>query len=998
MSQGPYRLAQGGCGITRDQPMAFRYNGHRYGGYAGDTLASALLANGEQLIARSFKYHRPRGIYTIGSEEPGGLLTVGEGARQEPNLKAPTVALHEGLSARSQNCWPSPRWDLMAINGYLSALFVAGFYYKTFMRPASWWEPVYERIIRRAAGLGRLSTAPDPDTYLQADASCDVLVIGGGLAGLEAARAASRSGARVIVAEERDWLGGQLSLTPESVSGEPGDQWVARQVDELEAASNVRVFKSCVAFGLYDHGVVGLVETLAPASHNGQARARYWRVDAQQIVFATGALEQPLAFAGNDLPGVMLAHAACGYAYRFGVAAGHRVVVVGSDDEGIANALRLQRLGVTVAALVDARQAGESALHEQINAAGIPLYAGYLPIRAQGRRRVKALRIAALQGDQSLSKTTHLIGCDAVAVAGGWQPALHLQCHLGGRPAYDQARGIFLPPSLPPGHHHAGACGGFAGIESIARSGRAAGSAAALACGKTPAVKAEALEASASSAPWGPASPWRIIAAAKGGKRFIDLQHDVTVEDVELAYREGYRSVEHLKRYTTLGMGTDQGKIANMLGLHALGMSAGVSPGEAGTTTFRPSYVPITLGAIAGSHRGADFRPARVAPAQRCHVDAGGTLITAGAWHRAQAYPRAGETIADAVNREAAHVRHAVGMVDVSTLGKIALVGPDAPEVVNRLYANGMKTLPPGKARYGLMLREDGLVLDDGTVARLADTRYLLTTTTAHAASVLVHIEYLLETAWPDLRAAVASVSDHWATFAIAGPNSREVLAALFPDEDVSNEAIPFLAVREVIYAGQSMLIMRNSYSGERAYEVYSPADYGEAMWQRALEVGAPYGLAPYGTEAMGVLRIEKGHVAGPELDGRVSAEDIGLGRMTARRKSCVGNTLRDRPGLQDPSRPRLVGLTPIDPKAPMKAGALLAEPGIEGADGLVGHVSSACYSPACERMIGLGFLRFGDERHGEVIEARDPLAGQIMAVQVGPSVFVDPDGSRLHD
>ena len=998
MSHGPYRLAQGGSGIDRDAPITFRYNGRRHTGYAGDTLASALLGNGERLIARSFKYHRPRGIYTIGSEEPGGLLTVGEGARQEPNRKAPTVTLHEGLSARSQNCWPSPRWDLMAVNGYLSALFVAGFYYKTFMRPASWWEPVYERFIRRAAGLGRLSTAPDPDSYLQADACCDVLVIGAGAAGLGAAQTAAASGARVMVVEERDWLGGQLSLAPGTVDDEPANRWIERQADALEAADNVQVLRSCVAFGLYDHGVVGLVETLAPESVDGQARARYWRLAAEQIIFATGALEQPLAFAGNDLPGVMLAHAVCGYAYRFGVAAGHQVVVVGSDDAGIGNALHLHQLGVSVAAVVDARHAGESALHESITAAGIPLHAGCLPVRAHGHAKVKALRIAPRQAEASLSDQTHSIRCDAVAVAGGWQPALHLQCHLGGRPAYDPDRDIFLPPALPPGHHHAGACGGFAGVEAAVESGRAAGSAAAVACGKSSMDSQTAVAPAADATPWGPASAWRVIAAPKGGKRFIDLQHDVTVEDIELAYREGYRSVEHLKRYTTLGMGTDQGKIANMLGLHALGMTAGVSPGEAGTTTFRPSYVPIPLGAIAGSHRGADFRPSRIAPAQRCHVEAGGRMITAGAWHRAEAYPHGDETIEEAVIREAAHVRRRVGIVDVSTLGKIALIGPDAAEVVNRLYVNGMKTLPPGKARYGVMLREDGLVLDDGTVARLAETRYLLTTTTAHAASVLVHIEYLLETAWPELQATVASVSDHWATFAIAGPNSREVLAALFPDEDVSNEAIPFLAVREVTYAGQSMLIMRNSYSGERAYEVYVPADYGEAMWRRALEVGKPHGLAPYGTEAMGVLRIEKGHVAGPELDGRVTTDDIGLGRMTARRKPCVGNTLRDRPGLQDPDRPRLVGLTAIDPNAPLESGALLAEPGVEGVDGLLGHVTSVCYSPACEGKIGLGLLRHGDDRHGEVIEARDPLAGVVIPIRVGPSVFVDPDGSRLHD
>lgn len=998
MSRGPYRLAQGGSGIDRETPLPFTWNGRPRSGYQGDTLASALLANGHRVVARSFKYHRPRGIYTIGSEEPGGLVTTGTGARQDPNLKAPTVPLHRGLVARAQNCWPSPRFDLMSINGLAAPLFVAGFYYKTFMRPASWWEPVYERVIRRAAGLGRVTTEPDPDTYLRAEAHCDVLVVGAGAAGLEAARTAARSGARVMLVEERAWLGGRLAMESGQVGEMSAMDWVQRAEEELDAADRVTVLRQTVAFGVYDHRIVGLLETLAPASSDGAARQRSWTIKAGQIVFATGALEQPLAFAGNDRPGVMLANAARGYAHRFGVAIGERVVIASGDEEGPDTALALQRVGVNVVAVVDSRGADQASGAERLAQAGIRHIPAAVITRADGRQQVRGVRVAALSDATVETGQVERIGCDAVAVAGGWQPALHLQCHLGGRPGFDESRGIFLPPAMPEGYHNAGACAGEAGLDAARQSGRDAGARAARAMGHEPAVKPlRAAMAGAADASWGPVDRPRVIPAVHGGKRFIDLQHDVTVDDVALAHREGYRSVEHLKRYTTLGMGTDQGKTANILGLHALGQVAGVGPGEAGTTTFRPPYVPITIGAIAGADRGRYFRPWRRSPAEPWHRQAGADMIPAGAWHRPRAYPRADEALSDAVRREAAHVREAAGIVDVSTLGKIALVGPDAPEVVNRLYVNGMKTLPPGKARYGLMLRDDGLVLDDGTVARLEASRYLITTTTAHAAGVLSHIEYLLETAWIDLRAAVASVSDHWATFAIAGPNSQAVLAELFPATDTSDAEVPFLAVRSAQCNGVDCMIMRNSYSGERAYEVYVPADWGASLWAHALEVGAPHGLRPYGTEAMGVLRIEKGHVAGPELDGRVTAEDLGLGRMTARRKPCVGGTLRDRPGLHDDTRPRLVGLTPVDARAPLRSGALLRAVGREGSDAVVGHVSSVADSPACDSMIALGMLSGGDERHGEIIEAWDPLSASALPVRVGPTVFFDPEGRRLH-
>lgn len=988
MSGQPLRLRDGGIGIDRATPLGFTFDGRERAGYAGDTLASALLAGGQRLVARSFKYHRPRGIFALGLEEPGALVTLGRGAHRDPNVRATTVALSAGLAVHSQNRWPCLGLDLMAVSGWLAPLFVAGFYYKTFMRPASWWEPVYERLIRRAAGLGAASRAPDPDRYAHAETSCEVLVVGGGPAGLEAARTAAAAGADVLLAEERPWLGGRLAVERETVDGRPAADWVARASAALDAGTRIRVLTGTSAFGLYDGHTMGLLEH-APAAAGGP-RQRSWTVRARHIVLATGALEQALAFAGNDLPGVMLAGAARGYVQRFAVAPGRRTLVLAGDDDGARTALDLQRAGAGIAGVVDTRNTVPEATEVALAEAGVPLYAGHGISRVLGRHRVRGARIAPLAGGGSGGRD---LRCDAVAVAGGWQPAVHLHCHLGGRPGHDAERGLFLPPALPAGHDSAGACAGVNGTDACRADGRRAGAAAAAACGHgVPAV-----EPAGRSRDWGPAARLRVLPARHGGKRFVDLQHDVTVEDVALALREGYRSVEHLKRYTTLGMGTDQGKTANLLGLDVLAGLAGVTLGEAGTTTFRPPWAPVTIGALAGRETGPRFRPRREAPAERWHRRAGAEMIGAGLWHRPRAYPAAGETREAAVRREAAHVRRAAGIVDVSTLGKIALIGPDAATVVDRLYANGMRSLRVGRLRYGIMLRDDGFLLDDGTVCRLGEQRYLLTTTTANAAAVLAHIERLLETAWCELRAAVASVSDHWAAYAIAGPRSRDVLAALFPGLALDDTALPFLAVAPADFDGAGCLVMRNSYSGERAYEVYVPADYGTALWQAALVAGRPHDLRPYGTEAMGTLRIEKGHVAGAEMDGRVTAEDLGLGRLLARRKGCVGQALRRRPALHDPRRPRLVGLLPRDAHAPLRPGALLRAEGATGPEAVAGHVTSVAFSPERGSVIALGLLAGGDARRGEAIEAWDPLAGRSIPVQVVAPVFVDPGGERLH-
>ena len=985
-----YRLPAGGA-IERDRPLSFRFDGRRCSGYAGDTLASALLAEGIIQVGRSFKYHRPRGIYSAGPEEPNALVTLGADERTEPNTRATQIELYDNLEARSQNRWPSLRLDLMALNGLLSPLFVAGFYYKTFMWPARFWEPVYERFIRKAAGLGRAGREPDPDVYDRHHAFCDVLVVGAGPAGLAAARSAAEAGADVLLVDERAWAGGQLAYEHETAAGRPARDWIDDRVRELQGRDNVRLRLRTTAFGLYDGNVVGLIERVADhqAPAPGQPRQRYWIVRPAQVVLATGAIERPLSFAGNDRPGIMLAAAARGYANRFAVAPGRRVVVAAGHDDAYRTALDLRRAGIDVPALADSRPQPPLVLAEAVRDAGVEVLAGHAVTATQGQAALRAVTLAPVRG-----RTHRRIDCDALVHGGGWMPSLHLHSHRGARPAYDDRLGAFVPGDLPQGVRSAGACEGLHATEACIAAGARAGAAAAAACDHPAEPGPTVVDTLPERAPLTPGQDLRTDAR---GKCFVDLQHDVTVFDVALAHREGYRSVEHLKRYTTLGMATDQGKTANLPGLALMARLQDRTPPEVGTTTFRPPYTPVTLGALAGRDTGRRLRPVRRTPLHDWHEEHAARMLESGLWLRPQAYPRQHETIEQAARREATHVREAAGIVDVSTLGKLEVVGPDAAELLDRLYVNPLLKLAVGRVRYAVMLRDDGLVLDDGTIARLTEDRFFVTTTTAHAGAILDHIEYLLQTAWPELRARVAEVTERWAAMAIAGPRSRAVLSALVDGVDFAPEAFPFAALREGRVEG--MRVLRVSFSGENAYEVYAPADYGEAIWGLALERGREAGLAPYGTEAMNKLRIEKGHIAGPELDGRCTLDDLGLGRMAKQTRPYVGSVLRQREGLRDPQRPTLVGLRPVDPQARPRAGALLRTEASAGATdpSCEGHVSSATWSPAVGGYIALGFLAGGPSRHGQRIRAWSPVHGSEVEVEVTAPDFVDPEGARIH-
>ncbi len=984
------RLPQGGW-IDRNHTLSLTFDGRRLKAHPGDTLASALLANNHALVGRSFKYHRPRGVYSAGAEEPNALVALREGSRCEPNTRATQIEAFEGLVARSQNAWPSLRWDMGALNQLLSPALHAGFYYKTFIGPfqgTAFWMRC-EHFIRKAAGMGEAQRAPDPDSYEKVNAFTDVLIVGSGPAGLGAALAAGRAGLRVLLVEQ-DWqLGGSLLSAPRGRQ----EAWLQEVERELRSFPNVTVLTRAMVFGAYDHDVYGAVERLwdhVATPPDGQPRQRYWQIRAKRTILATGALEQPLVFAGNDRPGVMLAGAVRSYLNRFAVRAGRLALVAANNDSAYATALDLAEAGAEVT-LLDSRAEVPEELTGPLKERGVAVMSGHAVFAAKGHERVGGAAIAAVGSDGRALEALETITCDLIAVSGGWAPALHLWSQRQQKPRYDSTKACFLPEG---GWVETQDCIGAA----AGTGGTAAAFAAGLTTGNLQPGAAPTLTDNGPGDDWTRAPqrqvPFTGLSGKPAGKAFIDLQHDVTVSDIDLAEQEGYRSVEHLKRYTTSGMATDQGKTSNLNALARIAQLRGSSIGEAGTTTFRPPYTPIAIGALVGRDQGLHFRPIRRTAIHDWHQTAGAVMTDAGPWMRPWYYPQAGESVQQTYKREAAHVREQVGLVDVSTLGKIAVQGPDAAEFLNRVYVNGWKTLAVGRLRYGIMLREDGIVMDDGATARLDTHDYFMSTTTANAAKVLAFAEELLQTAWTDLRVQVTSVTDAWAAFALAGPRSRDLLSKLTPESDLSAAALPNNHWVAAEIAGIQLRIHRMSYSGELAYEVYCPSGYGRALWEAIVAAGHSFGLQPYGTEAMGALRVEKGHVAGPELDGRTTLADLCLEGFASKKKSYVGSVLKNRPLLQDPDRPTLVGLE-IEGKQGANPGSLLfaAEGPTQGHG--EGWVSSPTYSPALERNIALGFLKNGPQRKGERIRVVDFMSDTTLTAKVVSHHFFDPEGAR---
>ncbi|MDX8462472.1 sarcosine oxidase subunit alpha family protein [Mesorhizobium humile] len=1012
------RLHEGGR-IDRSQRIEFTFDSKALTGYRGDTLASALLANGIGLVGRSFKYHRPRGIYSAGPEEPNALVTMGTAGRREPNLPATTVELADGLVAESQNRWPSLKFDIQSVNGLFAPFLSAGFYYKTFMGPTRRAWMFYEHFIRNAAGLGRAGEEPDPDRYEVRNLFADVAVIGAGPAGLSAALAAGEAGARVVIVEQDFLAGGTLLSKP--ADGQ-ASAWLSGTLARLASMPNVSVMTRTTVFGVYDSNVLGLVErhgsgTIDPEI--GSARQMVALLRARTIVYATGSIERPLTFDNNDRPGIMLASAARIYLNRFAVLAGTRVVVATDNDSAYPSAFDLAAAGVEIN-IVDSRAEPMPVLLEQSRRLGIAVRRKSLISNASGGQAVRAVTVSEPGGTVTLE-------CDLVVVSGGWSPTVHLTSHLCERPVYREDIDAFVPGKLRAGHFAAGAVtGGFITAGAI-EEGRRVGTEAATFCGATnfaqPSFSLNLAEINAGNNdsrhahlfgaakdgspsrrpehPLSRRSAERWFGNRKAGlpkdKAFIDLQMDVTVGDIVLAHREGYESVEHLKRYTTLGMGTDQGKTSNFRALSAMAGLRGMTVPEIGTTTFRPPYTPVAVGALAGRSQRHHYKPFRRTPMHDWHVANGAQMLETGVWMRPWFYFASGRNVDEAYLAEMRMVREAAGLMDISTLGKIDVQGPDAAEFLDRVYVNAFSKLPIGRARYGVMLRDDGIVFDDGTTTRLGERHFFMTTSTAKGPDVLSRLEFLLDTAWPDLRVSVTSVTDEWAAMSVAGPKSRDILAAAFTNLDVSNKALPHMGQLEANYRNRPLRIIRLSFSGERAYEIYAGASVGKEVWCRLIEAGVPFGLKPYGVEALGALRVEKGHVAGPEIDGRTTLDDLGLSRIAGKRNGYVGAVLGRREALSDPARPRLVGLQCVEPGKRLSGGAILFRPGEPMQGHGLGRITSVTYSPTLDAWVGLGLFARNAAEEGSDMVATHPIKGETVRARIVSPMFLDSKGERLH-
>ena len=957
------RLA--GKGRTdRTAPVTFRFDGRAYHGFAGDTVASALLASGVRVIGRSFKYHRPRGVLTAGSEEPNALIEVLDGSSQTPNVRATVQEVYEGLEVRSQNRWPSLRWDMLAVNDLAAPFLSAGFYYKTFMWPRAFWEKLYEPLIRRAAGLGTLLPKVDDSAYEKAFAFCDVLVIGSGPTGLMAALTAGRAGAEVILCEDDAVMGGRLLADDGQIDGAPGVEWVKATLAELRGMANVRLMTRTAVTGAYDQGSYGALERvgLHVPPRADLPRECFWRIVAGRAILATGALERPIAFRNNDRPGIMLASAAQSYLGRYGVAAGARVTLFANNDGARVVARQLMAAGVTVVAILDSRS--EASVLEDC-----PVYLGAVVTDTIGRHGLTRIKGTHAGGPFQIET-------DCLLLSGGWNPVLHLCCHQNGRPEWRADIAAFVPkPGMIPGLVAAGAANGsFSTAACLAEGLAAAGGSGVVPVAEDAAYALTPL--------------W---AVAGKGRAWLDFANDVTVKDVQLSAQEGYASVEHMKRYTTQGMAPDQGKNSNVGALAVLADATGRGIAQTGTTTFRPPYVPVSIGALGAGARGAGFAPQRFLTSDQASRDRGAPMIEAGLWYRPSYFPKPGEmTWREACDREVIMVRGAVGVADVSTLGKIDIQGRDAARFLDLVYTGTFSTLPVGRVRYGLMLREDGHVMDDGTTARLGENHYLMTTTTAAAGQVMRHLDFVHQAYCAGFDLRFISVTESWAQFAIAGPLARGLLNSLL-DQPLGD--FPFMACGAVAVAGIAARLYRISFSGEESYELAVPTQYGEALFRDLVARAETLGGGPYGMEALNVLRIEKGLITHAEIHGRVTAFDIGAQKMVGK-KDCIGKASSQRAGLMGPEREQMVGLRC---EQPIGAGAHLFEPGTRvHRETDQGYVTSVCYSPTLQGWIGLGFLRDGRARHGTKVRLVDHLRKIDVICTLCDPVFHDADGGKL--
>ena len=989
------RLSTGGRLIDRTAPQDFTFNGKRLRGLAGDTLASALLANDQMLVGRSFKYHRPRGIVAAGPEEPNALMNLGTGARLEPNQRATTTELFDGLESASQNHWPSLNYDIGVINNYAARFMPAGFYYKTFIHPRAFWKHIFEPVIRQAAGLGKAPKDRDADRYEHVYAFADTLVIGGGIAGLQAALTAANAGKRVMLLEQTAHWGGRAPVDGVEIDSKPAAAWIDQTIATLADMDNVTLRLRTTGAGVYDHGYVLANERVADHTPgDGRPKQRLWRIRAGQIITATGAIERPLSFAGNDIPGVMLAASVRDYITNFAVSPGDRTVIATNNDDAYLTALAIKAAGLSVPVIVDARAEANGDLPNRARAAGIHVLTGHAIASVKGSKRVTSVNLCLQAGEGAVTES---INCDAVAMSGGWSPVVHLWSHCGGKLTWDETLTAFIPDATRPPTNHDGSA-------MVIAAGAALGvfdTAGILASAKA-AANGVLDDAQAYAQKKHGESTGKIQLMPQGAsfklrsKMWLDYQNDVKVSDVQLAAREGYESVEHTKRYTTLGMATDQGKLSNINGLSVLSDALNVTIPQVGTTTFRPPYTPVTLGALAGEARGDIFQPLRRTPMHESHEESGAYFEPVGLWRRPYCFPRAGETQEQAVHREVNNTRQALGILDASTLGKIIVKGPDAGRFLDMLYTGVMSTLPIGKCRYGLMCNENGFLSDDGVVARITEDTWLCHTTSGGADRIHAHMEDWLQCEWWDWQVYTANVTEQYAQVAVVGPNARKLLEKL-GGMDVSKDTLPFMQWADGSLAGYPVRIYRISFSGELSYEIAVPASLGLAFWNKVLAEGADLGAMPYGTEALHIMRAEKGFIMiGDETDGTVIPQDLNLDWAISKKKDdYLGKRGQERSYLADPNRWKLVGLETLDGSV-IPDGAYAVAPGNNpnGQRNTEGRVTSTYYSPTLKRGIAMGMVKNGPQRIGETVEF-PKVGGTSVVAKICDPVFFDKDGEK---
>ncbi len=988
--------------IDETNRISFKFDGKTYYGFKGDTLASALIANNVHLVGRSFKYHRPRGIMTSGSEEPNAIVQVNPNSNiTEPNARATEIEIYEGLEASSQNCWPSVNFDIGGINNFLAPLFPAGFYYKTFMWPKSFWEK-YEFLIRHSAGLGKSPNTRDPDIYDHRNIHCDVLVVGAGISGILAAKNAAKNNFKTLLLDEKNELGGSTIFEANEdnkINHNSASEWLKKEINELKNIKNleIKTRTSVAAYHQYNYLLAreNLTDHLNKKDKINKIRQRLLKIRAKKVILATGALERPLIFNNNDRPGIMLSSAIKKYSNFYGVVCGTKNIFFTNNDSAYESALSLHNKGIKVEAIIDIRENSDAKIIKKINDTGIKIYWAHTIVDTRGYKRLSGVSIMKLSNDgTSVTGSKISISCDCLGIAGGWTPAVHLYTQSGCKLTFDEERKIFIPKTDTKEQISVGSCGGDFELDEIITNLNYKLKNF-LNINKTD-FEGITLENDHETSK---RNIWLLPSDQTIGKTkpFVDYQNDATAKDIKLALREGFRSIEHVKRYTTTGMGTDQGKLGNMHALGIIADTAGVKMGELGTTTFRPPYTPLTFGTIVGRNVGEFFDTFRRTPMNDWHIKNKAEFENVGQWKRSWYYPKEGETMHQAVQRESKAARKSAGILDASTLGKIDIQGSDASEFLNRVYTNAWSKLAIGKCRYGLMLNEDGMVYDDGVTTRLGENHYIMTTTTGGAANVLGKLEDYLQTEWPELDVYLTSVTDHFATASLCGPNSKKILNKIIPNLDLSDDNFPHMSFKEVLIDKIKCRIMRISFTGELSYEINAPASYGEAIWQKCIEAGKEFNITPYGTETMHLLRAEKGFIiVGQDTDGTMTPIDLQMDWIVSKKKyDFIGKRSLYRSDTMKENRKQLVGLLTEDPNIVLEEGAQIVSELNQKPVEMLGHVTSSYFSPNLNKSIALAVVKDGKNMMGRKLFI--PMENKNISVTVANTVFYDEKNERLN-